>query len=384
MSSQSSSNQRNNSTNDGSKLWDNEELVITALKVYGKHPRPQCFNEISRVCKLSNLRKSRYFHEKMMKNNPFERQINKLIADEGEETYPFFKIFFDEFKTKKERLKLINNDEDKLNFIYKKESSNSFTDKQSSSSFLENIENSNEEDFYQNDYEVTLNETEDSINENHQPISQFVTNNIQFSDDDEMNPLINSNAQYLENLELKLKLLNKEKESMSDYFQTFSSVVDNLKIEIDTVKGNQEGGGLSKLYENDFILDRNELESSDLEKLSEKLSELDRYTLNLTDSYESFKRDQDILKEDLKVTKNFAYVENKRLNDELNDYKAQLAVKDEQIISLRNQLDNSMQHNRVAVLKNITIQSDAKMSLNKFNDLKENMDKLFDKITHLS
>ena len=80
-------NNNENSFNDGrtpsnqqdnAKLWDNDELVMKALRVYGKMPRPQVFNEISRVCKLSNLRKSRYFHEKMMKNNPFKDKKNQL------------------------------------------------------------------------------------------------------------------------------------------------------------------------------------------------------------------------------------------------------------------------------------------------------------------
>lgn len=96
--------------NASEKLWDNDELVMKALRVYGKMPRPQVFNEISRVCKLSNLRKSRYFHEKMMKNNPFKDKIMHLINEEGEQAYPYFKIFFEEYKTKKQRLSLMNSE----------------------------------------------------------------------------------------------------------------------------------------------------------------------------------------------------------------------------------------------------------------------------------
>lgn len=384
---------------DGSKLWDNEELVMTALKVYGKHPRPQCFNEISRVCKLSNLRKSRYFHEKMMKNNPYEKQIKKLIADEGEDAYPFFKIFFDEFKTKKERLKLMNNEEDKLSYTYKKdlqESSNIFNEyKQTSSTYLLNSSETNEEEFYQDgikdesthDYEITLNDTEHSINESYNLIADhFTLNNVQYDEiDDEISPLINSNAQYLENLELKLKLLNKEKESMSSYFQTFSSVVDNLKIEIDSVKSDSNTEAVKNTFEIDFTLDKSDLVgNSDLARLISKLKDLEKYALKLSGSCEGFEKDQGILKEDLKVTRNYAYVENKKLTDELNSYRAQLVLKDELIDDLKNQLDNSAQHSRVAVLKNYAIQSDASLSQHKFNDLKENMDKLFDKITNLT
>ncbi len=98
-------------------LWDNEELVMKALRIYGKMPRPQVFNEISRVCKLSNLRKSRYFHEKMMKNNPFKDKILQLLAEEGEQTYPYFKIFFEEYKTKKQRQSLINCNDNTVNQV---------------------------------------------------------------------------------------------------------------------------------------------------------------------------------------------------------------------------------------------------------------------------
>lgn len=104
----------------GTKLWDNEELVMAALKVYGKNPRPQCFNEISRVCNLSNNRKSRYFHEKMMKNNPFEDKMRKLIEEEGEHAYPYFKIFFEEYKTKKQRLSLIHGNDGQENMSQRK------------------------------------------------------------------------------------------------------------------------------------------------------------------------------------------------------------------------------------------------------------------------
>lgn len=157
------------SNNDNAKLWDNDELVMKALRVYGKMPRPQVFNEISRVCKLSNLRKSRYFHEKMMKNNPFKDKIMKIIAEEGEQNYPYFKIFFEEYKTKKQRLSLINNDNvvDSMNvgFGVKKENSNPLLMAQKLDHSVENsVENSN-------DYE---NSCSDQVYYNNDEVSSFL------------------------------------------------------------------------------------------------------------------------------------------------------------------------------------------------------------------
>ena len=46
---------------------------------------------------------------------------------------------------------------------------------------------------------------------------------------DQLAPLVNSNVQYLENLELKLKILSREKETLTDYFRTLATVIDSLQ-----------------------------------------------------------------------------------------------------------------------------------------------------------
>lgn len=211
------SSEANSPNSTSSKLWDNEDLVMQALRVYGKFPRPQCFNEISRVCKLSNLRKSRYFHEKMMKNNPYEEKIRRLIAEEGENEYPFFKIFFEEYKTKKERQKLMSVEEDNI-VSYE----NGLPD-----DTPEDVEGLYYDDGVKSEtYDVDLDETngeqETSLLENLEEESSeknfYCHRNI--------TPLIGTNSQYLENLELKLKILNKEKETMIDYFEVWKILYD--------------------------------------------------------------------------------------------------------------------------------------------------------------
>jgi hypothetical protein len=131
----------------------------------------QVFNEISRVCKLSNLRKSRYFHEKMMKNNPFKDKIMKIIAEEGEHNYPYFKIFFEEYKTKKQRLSLINNENvvDSNGYGVKKENSNPLGLPKLDHSVENSVENSNDYEnscsdqvYYHND-EVSSNSVLDTF-----------------------------------------------------------------------------------------------------------------------------------------------------------------------------------------------------------------------------
>ena len=75
----------------------------------------------------------------------------------------------------------------------------------------------------------------------------------------QMAPLVQSNSTYLENLELKLKILNKEKEHMVDYFKTFTTVITNLKSEIDLAKsgggeaGVNEGRDGKSLFNHDLI-----------------------------------------------------------------------------------------------------------------------------------
>lgn len=396
------SNRMSSFNNDGSKLWDNEELVLTALKVYGKHPRPQCFNEISRVCKLSNLRKSRYFHEKMMKNNPYEKKILKLLAEEGEETYPFFKIFFEEYKTKKERQKLMNYEEDKqqimaINNNQNHEYSNGYLENSTEMNSIEHnsIEhNGNEHNSNEDYYEaMSKNERYDDYSLSYVEYNENNANDggqieMQTLEDSELNinnhipPLIESNILYLENLELKLKILNKEKETMSDYFETFSTVISNLQKEIITVKARTDMSEAT----NESVLEKMvpiDLKECNLSQLNESINEMKNNFQKLFKSLNEFESDQASLKSDLKVTKNYAHVENKKLHDELNECKAKLSIKDEQINDLQSRLEESLYENRVSSSKYHLVKSTANYSKSKMNELKENVDKLFTQIQSL-
>jgi len=387
------SNTSTNSSNGGSKLWDNDELVMQALRVYGKHPRPQCFNEISRVCKLSNLRKSRYFHEKMMKNNPYEAKIRKLIAEEGESEYPFFKIFFEEYKTKKERQKLMSYEEDKHSMM-SNENSELFLDNNSEDAGAYDTRASLRNDTYEGDFNNN-NDNEDAANEDtflddcgSSVVGQTVAEPELYYNQN-ISPLISTNSQYLENLELKLKILNKEKETMIDYFQTFSNVIDNLKTEISCVKEVENGRanqGNSELMNghHDYTLNKDDLNGASLQNLQDKLNDTKQILEKLKSSVTVFEREQAHLKEDLKLTTNYAHVENRKLQDELNAYRAKLSVRDEQVSDLKRRLNEALHENRVTTAKSIQAQTNACLTRSKFNELKENFDRLFSQIQSLS
>lgn len=419
--SQSCNTQGNN--NDNAKLWDNDELVMKALRVYGKMPRPQVFNEISRVCKLSNLRKSRYFHEKMMKNNPFKDKIMQIIKEEGEHNYPYFKIFFEEYKTKKQRLSLINNENVESlnvnavngNFAQKKENSNPLMIPKLDHSVENSVENSNDYEnscsdqvYYNNDEictenydynpedydnaEITgmdeeqyaQNQTDYDVTENLDYGTGNHADNYNNQNNDNHNqitPLVESNNTYLENLELKLKILNKEKEHMVDYFKTFTTVVDNLKAEIDSARNGEDG---MKDDDQSFKFDKGNINSESLDCLSEQLTELSGYIMKLKTDTSKFGRDQAALREELKVTRHYANVENLKLQDEVNACKAQLSSKDEEIRSLKTRLEDSMRHNRTATAKHLSLQNNANLSKSKLGELKESMDRMFAQIQSLS
>ena len=368
----------NGSFNGGAKLWENDELVMKALKVYGKFPRPHAFGEISRVCKLSNLRKSRYFHEKMMRNNPYEDKIRKLIAEEGEETYPFFRIFFDEYKTKKERQKLMNHADD-----------NSAASNDNNSAIVENYSD------YSACYETGVKDEEiyevpDDHEEDHEhydenmhcmnDAEQFKQSNG--TESNQILPLIDSNTHYLENLELKLKILNTEKETMVSYFQTFTTVIENLKTQINQAKSGQvienEKGNQFKFSLDDL----NDVKS--LEKLGSQFNELKQNFERQSSELRQFTKEQVSLKEDLKLTKNYANVENRKLQEELDECRAQLSIKDEQISDLKRRLNDSTSLNRTNTTKHFAIKSNSNMAQNKLSELKENMDLLFAHIQNLN
>lgn len=407
--------QNNTPSNDNAKLWDNDELVMKALRVYGKMPRPQVFNEISRVCKLSNLRKSRYFHEKMMKNNPYKDKIMKIIEEEGEHNYPYFKIFFEEYKTKKQRLSLINNenniDSANVNYSLKKEMSLTSMPKKLNHSVENSVENSNDyenscsdqvyynndevctesydynyRDDYENDditdynNEYVQNNTEYDATENIEYVNQEQGNDYYAQDDNQLLPLVDTNFQYLENLELKLKILNKERDHMDDYFKTFTTVIDNLKNEIILQKNN----GMEINDEANLALNKTKLDTTDIEYLGTQLKDFSDYVYKLKGDSARFCKDQAALREELKVTKNFATVENNKLRDELDSCKAQLDIKDEEITNLKKRLEDSMRSNRNSTAKHVSLQNTSNLSKVKFNELKENMDRMFAQIQALS
>lgn len=396
-------------SNDNAKLWDNDELVMKALRVYGKMPRPQVFNEISRVCKLSNLRKSRYFHEKMMKNNPFKDKIMQIINEEGEHNYPYFKIFFEEYKTKKQRLSLINNENVANVHNFKKENNNGmFNSVHKLDNSVENsVENSND---YENSCSDQIYYNNDGMNNENYDYNDDYTDNMDmnghsngheeyntdfdqtenleynqnqdhYEQPNEVNTLVDTNTHYLENLELKLKILNKERENMVDYFETFSTVIDNLKNDINIARADMDS---HEVEENVPELHSKALHTENTEILHNELSKLTRFIEKLKNDTYKFNKSQAALREELKVTKNYAHVENTKLQDDLNACKAQLSIKDEEIMNLKKRLEDSTRQNRVSCAKHQSIQSNASMSRNKLNELKETMDRMFAQIQTLS
>jgi len=417
--------QNNDSNNtqlndNGVKLWDNEELVMAALKIYGKMPRPQVFNEISRVCNLSNIRKSRYFHEKMMKNNPFEDKIRKLIEEEGEHTYPYFKIFFEEYKTKKQRLSLIQANDGQENIPQRKKMKLENNSVENSVENSNDYENSNENEYnynnqhtnyyahtenynYDNDVDYedyqydeyatnntdydahsidhTNNDAERTYNEQNQYYDNDPEQPFEGTTNQQIAPLLNTNDTYLENLELKLKVLTKEKENMANYFDTFSGVIDNLKNELSAAK-QTDGQQVLDAANNNFKIDA--LKEASLEEMSQNFFELKSHISKLNTSTQKFSKDQAMLRQELKVTKNYANVENVKLQNELNECRAQLSTKDEQIASLKRNLDDSTRKNRTATSKHLSLQSEANQARAKLNELKDTMDRLFSQVHGLS
>lgn len=200
-------------------------------------------------------------------------------------------------------------------------------------------------------------------------------------DPSQITPLVESNNTYLENLELKLKILNKEKEHMVDYFKTFTSVVENLKQEIDSARN---GEAMQDHDDQSNRFDKDNINTESLGCLSEQLAELSGYILKLKTDTSKFSRDQASLREELKVTRHYANVENLKLQEEVNVCKAQLSAKDEEIRSLKSRLEDSMRQNRTANAKHLSLQNNANLSRSKLAELKENMDRMFAQIQSLS
>lgn len=217
------------------------------------------------------------------------------------------------------------------------------------------------------DVEATYNEQ----NDEQQPFEGANVQNIA--------PLLNTNDTYLENLELKLKVLTKEKENMVNYFETFSGVIDNLKNEIAATKSNKLDD-----EDNQFNVDTVSLKEASLEELSQNFTELKSHIFKLKSSTQKFNQDQALLREELKVTKHYANVENVKLENELNECRAQLSIKDGQIASLKRSLEDSTRKNRTATSKHLSLQSEANQARAKLNELKNTMDRLFSQVHGLS
>lgn len=199
------------------------------------------------------------------------------------------------------------------------------------------------------------------------------------NDQDNLTPLVDSNVTYLENLELKLKILTKEKDHMVEYFDTFTSVIDNLKSEIDAQKSGQDnyvGTG--------YKLDSRNLNEQSLAHLKEELLKMAQHVEELKKGNKKFEKEQSTLRAELKVTKNFANVENTKLQNELDHCKAQVTLKNEQIAVLKKRLEESLRQNRTCNAKHLIIQSSANFSKSKLNELKENMERMFTHIEGLT
>lgn len=384
--------------NDTPNLWDNEELVMRALKVYGKHPRPQCFNEIARVCNLSNIRKSRYFHEKMMRSNPYKDKIYALIAAEGEHSYPYFKIFFEEYKTRKERSKLMKieaHQQKTSKDIIKTEGSVATSNEDIDSYYDDPYQNgtSNDDvssycqstradsyidDLNQNDY---INEENNLTIDNSEYCQEEYINDY---DDDNYVALqpVNqtvSRQSYLENLQVKIQVLNKEREAMQNYFQTFSGVIKNLEDQIKVVKEN--GGSLKdQLPDNGFDLNSKTLENAGIDKLSSEMFKFKECLETQKENTIKFSNEQKKFKEELLVTKNFAETKNKKLQENLDDCRAKLVIKSEELADLKQRLDSTNKNNKMISLKNLAVQQQAGLSRTKMLEMKDSMSRLFNSI----
>ena len=394
------------SRNDAPILWDNEELVMRALKVYGKHPRPQCFKEIARVCNLSNIRKSRYFHEKMMRNNPFKDKIHDLLAAEGDHSYPYFKIFFEEYKTRKERSKLIKIEANRQNISndpIKNEgslaTSNDDVDSYDQSTRGESYNDDHYQNGISNDEISSYGQSTSSYadDKNHNDIideeynvtidnSEYCQEEyINVYDDDEevrlqpLNQASSNRKSYLENLKLKIQVMNKEKEAMQNYFQTFAGVMENLENQIKKARAN--GGRLeNSLPENDSNLNQNDLKNTNIEKLPSKLFMFKECLKRQKENDINFGNEQKKFKEDLYVTKKLAITKNEKLQGNLNNCKATLSMKDQEIADLKQRLDVANKNNKMFTLRNLAVQQQAGLSRAKMLEMKDSMSQLFNSI----
>ena len=196
---------------------------------------------------------------------------------------------------------------------------------------------------------------------------------------------LDTSGQYLENLQLKLEILNREKETMSDYFATFSSVIDGLRSEIERLKAagsNKDEAG--EVRRDAFRYEKSELKDLGAGELGEAFEELDRCARDLSAGLLKFGRDQASFEEDLKVTENFARVEKRKLSDEIDECRAKLVVRDEEIVDLKRQLEEVVRRGRVSSQRQSAVRASAHSSQSALSELKEGLDRLFAHIESLN
>ena len=118
--------------------------------------------------------------------------------------------------------------------------------------------------------------------------------------------------------------------------------------------------------------------------LVEQMRELEGYVTQLQTDSSKLGREQAVLREELKVTRNYASGENVKLREEVNSCKAQLACREEEVRGLKQRLEEATRQNRAASAKHAALQSGAGVAKGKLSELRESMDRMFAQIQGLS
>jgi len=192
--------------------------------------------------------------------------------------------------------------------------------------------------------------------------------------------VIDTNAAYLENLELKFKLLTKEKDRMKEYFEIFTDVVEGLKNEIEKAAGGLE----AVVEEKSKNLDKTVLKKKSLEQISEELAKTDKEMTDMDSKASKLAKEQANLRAQLKITRNLANIENMKLHNEVDECRAELMMKDEEIRNLKRRLEEAMRQKREVLSKGMSVQSTAVLTRTRLTEMKESMDRLFDQINGLT
>jgi len=202
---------------------------------------------------------------------------------------------------------------------------------------------------------------------------------------DNLTPLLDTNATYLENLELKLKILAKEKEHMAAYFDTFASVIDGLKSEIERAGGDSAASEEALRQASAARqLDSAALKAGGLEHVRAEMAKMGGLLGELKASAAEFGSEQARLRAELRVTRHFADEENTKLQGEVDECRAQLCIRDEEIRGLKRRLQDSLRQNRQATARQLGLQTAAGVSRARLNEMKDSMDRLFSQINSLT